>query len=392
MTTPIEDPGESRERQLESLIVADPVAPKDLKVWTFAHLLRISEVAGIRHLKALISFMFVELAPSIPVSLRRSVTGNDGPRVALLGASITLIFCLLVPIAWTLAIGRFSSEKPGTLYLWQDKTNLILYSVVCPLYVGLGCWLAVTVIRSWSEIKEYAAQLDSKVAMPSRGVSFKTLLLVVLILSMGFFSTATYIGDILNRKNVKEQYWFMDLAASGEHILGSLGVYYFLINFVLLIVTLISITLFMSMFVAAMTVGRALESKTHPSDAELPVLEAKLAAFTESYILAKALTAIYMVNFYLWYESPLGATQNIYVAFIFLAMFGVLFVSLPRYFVELQWYRFMIRSRQIEKSVDFYEDIRPFWMRNIASVLDTLIIGTFVLGMLKEFITKGLAL
>jgi hypothetical protein len=304
VTTPSEGPEKSR--QPEGLIVADPVAPKELKVLIFAHLLRISEVAGIRQLKGLISLMFVELAPSIPVSLRRSVTGKDGLRVALLGASITLIFCLMVPIAWTLSIGRFSSRTPDTLYLWQDTTNLILYSVVCPLYVGLGCWLAVVVIRSWSDVKEYAAQLDPRVAIPSRGVSLKTLFLVVLILSMGFFSTATYIGDILNRNNVKERYWFMDLAASGEHILDSLGVYYFLLNFVLLIVTLVSIALFMSMFVAAMTVGRALESKTQPSDAELSVLETKLAAFTESYIIAKVLTATYMVNFYLWYASPLG--------------------------------------------------------------------------------------
>lgn len=373
--------GEPRKGLLARLSPTDPVSPKEYKVWAFAHLLRLSDVAGFRQIKALISFLFVELAPSIPVSLRRSITGTAGLQAALLGAAVTLIFCLLVPFAWTLAIGRFSSEEPGTLFLRQDTTNLILYSIICPLYVGLGCWLVVAAIQGWSDIREYAAALHPQaVKTSSRGGVFKTLLLVVLILSMGFFSTASYIGDIMNPANVPQQYWFMDLTPSGEHTLGSLGVYYFLLNFVLLIITLISITLFMSIFVSVMAVGQALEAKTEPSDAELTVLEAKLATFTEAYILAKSLTFVYMVNFYLWKSSPLGATQNIFLAFIFLTLFGVLFVSLPRYFVELQWYRFLVRSRQVRANDDIYKDIRPFKIRVFASILDSVLIGGFVFG------------
>ncbi len=380
-----------RKGPLESLKALDLVAPKDHKIWAFAFLLRLSEVTGIRQVKALFKFMFVELAPSIPVSLRRSITGAAGLQSAILGAVITLIFCLLVPIGWTIAIGRFSSDKPGNLFLLQDATNLVLYSIVCPLYVGLGCWLAVAVIKGWADIKEFASTLGSKVEKPSRATLIKNLLLVILILSMGFFSTAAYINDIMKPDNVPQRYWFMDLSRSGEHILGALGVYYFLLTFVLLIVTLISITLFMSIFVSVMAVGDALESRTQPTEAELPVLEAKLSTFTEAYILAKTLTFVYMVNFYLWQKSPLGATQNIYVAVIFLTLFGVLFVSLPRYFVELQWYRFLVRSKQVRIDEDVYEDIRPYRIRTLASIMDDLLIGGFVITVLTGLLSGVLS-
>lgn len=391
MSSSPEEPGAARptEGLVARLQGMAPVAPKDPKVWIFAVLLRLSNVAGIRQVKALVKFMFVELAPSIPVSLKRSITGGAGLQAGLLGAFITLLFCLVVPIAWTLAIDRFSSDQAGTIFLLQDTTNLILYAVVCPLYVGLGCWLAVAVISGWSEIREYAAALDPEVVRPRRSTSVKKLLLVVLILSMGLFSTTTYIGDIMDPANVPQRYWFMELTESGEHTLGALGVYYFLINFALLMVTLISITLFMSIFVSVFAVGQALEAKTRPSDAELPVLEARLATFTEAYILAKWLTVTYMVNFYLWKNSPLGATQNLYVAFVFLTLFGVLFVSFPRYFVELQWYRFLVRSGQVHVNEDVHKDIRPFKVRVVATILDSVIIGSFVIGMITELISGG---
>lgn len=388
MTVPTErsEPERSRTGWVARLLAIDPVAPKNHKVWAFAVLLRLSELPGVRQVKALIVLLFVELAPSVPVSLRRSITGTAGPQAAILGAVTTWIFCLFVPVVWTLSIGRFSSHETGTLFLLQDTTNLILYSLVCPLYVGLGCWLIVTVIKGWGDIEDYASTLKTGGSRKARPLSLKNLLLIVLILSMGFFSTAAYIRDVMNQGHVPERYWFMELSHSGEHLLGALGVYYFLINFVLLIITLISITMFMSVYVSVMGVGQALETKDQPSDAELSALKVRLATFTEAYILAKLLTFTYMVNFYLWKHSPLGATQNIYVAFIFLTLFGVFFVSFPRYFVELQWYRFLLRSHQVQADADVYNDIRPFKIRAFASVLDSLMIGSFVITVLKDFL------
>lgn len=386
----IKDTAEEIEEQPEGLInmiaSIDAVAPKDFKVWAFAHLWTLSEVRGLRQLKQLTSLIFVELAPSIPVSLRRSITGNSGPHAAVVGAVTTFIFALIVPVVWTLAIGRFlDSGNNDVINLLQDRVNLALYSVICPLYVGLGCWLVVVVIEGWGNINEYANSLSPPPAKPSFRAILKMLFFGILILSVALFSMAGYIGDITKTANVPQLYWFMEQTASGEHRLGALGIYYALLNFLLLISTLVSITLFMSIFVTVMNVGNALETKTLRNDAQLRELEEKLKAFTEAYIITKAAAVVYMVNFSLWKSSPLGATGNIYVAFFFLSLFGVLFVSLPRYFVELQWYRFLRRTEQVGVEDDVYKDIRPFWMRVVASVLDSVIIGGFIVGTLMEF-------
>lgn len=375
----------SAQAPLDNLGSSSGGAPREFKVWAFAHLWRVSELPGLRQVKALISLMFVELAPAVPVSLKRSMTGTAGLQAAVLGALITLLFCFVVPVVWTLAVGRFWGDQPAALL--GDRTNLFLYSVVCPLYVGLGCWLMVTAIRGWSEVNDYALELETSAARASRAPMVKRVFLVVLIFSMGLFSTSAYIRDIMNPENVSQLYWFMDLTPTGDRTLGPLGVYYFLINFVLLMITLTSITLFMSMFVSAIDVGRSLATKSHPSDAGFAVLKAKLSAFTEAYILAKGLTFVYMVNFILWKRSPLGETQNIYVALIFLTLFGVLFVSLPRYFVELQWYRYLVRSGQAGDGDVVEHDIRPFKTYVLASILDVVLISGFVFGMAKELVT-----
>jgi len=387
---------QSTEEQSEGIInklaSMDPVAPRDFKVWAFAHLWKLSEVVGLRQVKQLTSLIFVELAPSVPVSLRRSITGSAGPHAAIIGAAITLNFALIVPILWTLAIGRFyKSGDPGIINLSQDWVNLVLYSTICPLYVGLGGWLVVVVIEGWGNINEYANSLKTPREKPSLMAVIKVLFLGVLILSVSLFSMAGYISDITKTANVPQLYWFMEATDAGEHRLGALGIYYALLNFLLLISTLISVTSFMSIFVTVMDVGNALETKTRRTDARLTELEEKLKSFTEAYILTKLLAVVYMINFSLWKSSPLGATQNIYVAFFFLTMFGVMFVSLPRYFVELQWYRFLRRTNQVKPEDDIYKDIRPFWMRVVASVLDSLIIGGFIVGTLWEFISTKIS-
>lgn len=378
-----------RER-FPSMSPADVMAPANPKVWAFAVLMRLGELPIIRQLKGLIALIFVDLAPAIPVSLRRSITGGSGPHAFALGFAITFFFCLVVPAAWTFWLGHFWPDASETTVTFgEDKPNLLLYSMICPLYVGLGCWLVVAAITGWSEVRSLATSLDPDTDEAPRRPVIKQAMLVVLILSMAFFSTANYIEDILDPQNVEKLYWFMERTASGEHTLNVLGVYYFLLNFSLLLITLISITLFMSIFVSTMAVGRALENLDQGS-VDFAVLKAKLSVFTEVYILAKLLTFTYMVNFIIWQASPLGETQNILVAYVFLALFGVLFVSFPRYFVELQWFRFMVRSGQAASTENVEHEIRPFGIKLAATLVDTLLIGGFILGGFKDVLLKAL--
>lgn len=357
-----------------------PITPREPKVWMFAKILSISDWPVCKQIKLLLRLLFVDLAPDIPVSLTRSISGNTGKKAAIQGFLVAFIFCFIVTTIWTLLNGTFSGEDPNRLYFSRDTTNLILYTTICPLYVGLGCWLAVTVVSGWSEVKNLSVVIKEENTLSQRRNPIKAPVLAIVILGIAFFATSNYVSEVTAIGNVAKHYWFVDYSEAIGRRLGSLGVYYFLLNFVLLVITLMSITFFMSSFSSLIEVGNALSVRSSKMDINFPILRVKLATFTEAYILAKWLTVLYMINIYLWRATPLGRTTNLIVAAFFVSLIGVIFVSIPRYFLELQWHRYNYRIGQIDKDSEIYDDLRPFNMRIVASILDSLLIGGFILS------------
>ncbi|HEV7645806.1 MAG TPA: hypothetical protein VGO50_17840 [Pyrinomonadaceae bacterium] len=388
------------------------VSPRDTKIWMYTKALLWSEWPVFRQIKALIKLVFVELAPDIPVSLTRTFSGNDGYQAAIYGYFVTFFFCFVVNLAGSYVAGTFSGTDPDRLYFSQDWYNLLLYMVVCPLYVGFGCWLIAAVIKGWGEVKSLNQELESeeteepeteKKKIPffyrlkllilgyesnleeypvprKKKIPFKAYFLTFLILGLAFFAISNYIKDIMDVANVPKHYWFVEYSDAKGRYLGPLGVYYFLLNFVLLVITLTVVMFFMSIFSSVIEVGNTLEKAAPINDLNKEKISKKLASFTEAYILAKWLTFFYMINFYIWEASPLGRTGNLYITWFFISLIGVVFVSIPRYFVELQWHNYKFKTGQIKEDFDGYDDIRPFGMRLIASILDTVMIGGFITG------------
>lgn len=330
--------------------------------------------------------MFVDLAPDVPVSLARSISGKAGKKAAFIGYLITFIFCFVVTAISTVTKGTFSGNDPNWVYFSRDWTNIALYVVICPLYVGLGCWLAVTVISGLSEVKRLSLEIQEVNVVSRRRNPLKAPLLALLILGIAFFATSNYVTEITSPENVAKHYWFVEYSQATGRRLGSLGVYYFLLNFVLLVITLLSITFFMSSFSGLIDVGNALAKKKSKMKLDFPILKAKLATSTEVYLIAKFLTVLYMLNIYLWRATPLGKTTNLFVAAFFVSLIGVFFVSIPRYFVELQWYRYYHRIQETSLDSEVSYDIRPLYMRIIASIFDSLLIGGFIFSFWSEII------
>jgi hypothetical protein len=91
-----------------------------------------------------------------------------------------------------------------------------------------------------------------------------------------------------------------------------------------------------------------------------------------------------MLNAYTWRWSHPQGSYNLILMGLALSFFGVIFVSIPRYYLELQWFWARIAQQPDER----YEDLRswnlPFigpWDRKptlVAHVLDTLLIGGFI--------------
>ncbi|MHA7842386.1 MAG: hypothetical protein ACX93I_03645 [Winogradskyella sp.] len=379
--------------------------PKDFKVWTYSKFLDISHFPIIRNIKWLISLVFIEAAPKVPISLKRSFTGTSGKQAFFIGFVLALVFCLVINVTWTYFNGTLfpsESENPEMLYFYKDYWNLILYTLVCPTYVGLTCWLVVVVVKGWGDIKDFRdneTEIDNEVIEPRSKFGYlKAIFLGFLILSVAFALTTNYINDIEKLANNTEKvfestgdlvnskvkyYWFFTEDDNGNYKLGSLGVYYFLLNYSLLMITLIALTFFMSIYKIMMGVGKALETKQTIGKLDFMTLKTKLAAFTEAYILAKGLVVVYIINIIIWIQSPLGENatdQNIQVAVILMGIIGVFMVSIPRYYVELQWYRLKNKSN-LENTANLdYEDLRPFWMNYVATVCDSLFIGGFILS------------
>ena len=87
-----------------------------------------------------------------------------------------------------------------------------------------------------------------------------------------------------------------------------------------------------------------------------------------------------MLNVYTWkWEHPHGSLNLIFMG-LALTIVGVIFVSIPRYFIELQWLHFQQRQQNegITECSPKYVDIRPFGTKLAAHLLDTLIIGGFI--------------
>jgi hypothetical protein len=63
-----------------------------------------------------------------------------------------------------------------------------------------------------------------------------------------------------------------------------------------------------------------------------------------------------------------------------LSLFGVFFVSIPRYYIELEWFR--LKVRRAKESQDFteirHDDLRPFNTRLIAYIVDVFLISGFI--------------
>lgn len=369
------------------------------KLYWFDNFLKMGELPVFRELKLLMSLIFIRVAPEIPVSLRKSYSGPDGLRAGIIGFVTTFFFTFIVTAFGskinhtlynqTLFAGKtlINAETTNVIYFLDDWWNVLLYTLVCPMYVGLTCWLVVVVVKGYGEIKEFKRKEISVENKPARFSLIKSLALGILILSVAFLLTANYINDIMTLTERGKYYWFLS-EVNGKYQIGALGVYYFLLNYSLLIVTLIALTFFMSIYGLIMKVGQALESKEEIGALEFKTLQEKLYMFTEAYIISKGIVACYVVNIWVWADSPLGKgiTDNFAFAVVLLALIGVFLVSFPRYFVELQWYKLKLRSSSKIEIDTSYEDLRTFRVKNIAHLLDYLFIGGFVIYAIRYVI------
>ncbi len=336
------------------------------------------------------TFVFVKIAPDIPVSLHRTFSGKSGFRAFITGFLITLIVCFGGSILVSYFNDTLQGDDPNVVYFLEDSLNIWCYTLICPLYVGFTAWLGVTVFKGWSNVSDYREELEGT----DDDKSYKDLFdrfwkwleraldsirpfpLILLIVSVAIWLSVNYMTGLDGLKNDSVRYWFV----SASHDWGFAGIYYALINFLLLFVVLFAFTMFMSMYRIAWKVGDALRRHKdpvarNPQQYSVEVLRNRLSAFTESYLLAKIIVALLILNIWIWRDSALGlGTENVGYALGFMAIIGVLLLSIPRYYIELQWHRLNVLEGNDPVAIDFQQA----YIARIGGLIDTFFIGGFL--------------
>jgi hypothetical protein len=347
---------------------------------------RIGSWVLLRPLVRLVEFLFVDLAPAVPkhVLFRRGRPFYIGTFVA--GYLVALILCLIVPAVWSYKIGTFSGDEAAYRYFSQDIYNLVLYSLVCPLYVGFGCVLISEVYGGGAELRSLEKHVGVSQLAPHHAV-WKNAGLFLFMLAVALGLTTNYILDATNVSRIGATFWFSHFPSSGLGRLNSLGIYYFLLNFTLMFFTIVSLTCYMAAFASVVRVAKALGSYPDGNHITAQEMNIRLVSFTVAWIAARFQVAVYVINYWIWQKSDLGKADNLVITRALLMLVGILFLWIPREYIELQWQRFRQRTGVRDDDIDLNSPVDER-LRLVAKVLDTVLIGSiFFIPIVSDFLS-----
>ena len=108
-----------------------------------------------------------------------------------------------------------------------------------------------------------------------------------------------------------------------------------------------------------------------------------LSSFTSAYVVLKLLAVTLVIHVYTWQMSKPEATFSFKITTLALVIFGVFFISIPRYYIELEWFKFRVRRErasgvpesQLNRETD---DIRPFQVRILSWIADGVVLSSFL--------------
>jgi hypothetical protein len=362
-----------------------PPEPREFKAWLFYHGLALLNALVPRPVRSFTRLLLFEVSPDVPVSLTSAWKDASLSAVFTVAASLTFIMCFVVVLVWSAAVGTLSGNDPSRLYLIEDWVNLLNYSLLCPLYIGFGAVLIALTIRGNAELKQLTSANGPTDRLIGGYSSAFLFLLAVFVIAL--FVSAQFMAENMNPSIYPRIYWFMDTGGpNGSRVMGAFGFYYGLLNFCLLLFTLLTVGAFLSEFRLLIQVAESLDRVKADQSITTEMLRTRLTTFTQVYLAGKIAVASYMANALVWKTSQTHHSTNLLVLGGALTLFGVGFLSIPRYYIELQWFRLNRIGTSAATAVE-YEDLRPWevnfvggsWKpRIVAGVIDTVIIGGFI--------------
>ncbi|ODT68311.1 MAG: hypothetical protein ABS75_20995 [Pelagibacterium sp. SCN 63-23] len=240
----------------------------------------------------------------------------------LLGLFFTLVMTGLVAMASGVL---WPDSDPNRLTFLEDRWNLALYALVCPAYIAVCVLIIGASVSYWSKTLPGPGAPENLASIRN----WRLLISLGLCLLAASALVVNYIYDsVFNETGTL--YWF--LQAPG--IVNKAGFYYIILNYSLLLLTALAIFAYLGTVVSAVSEINQLAVAEDAPEQRRALLASidHVNDFWEIMTLARILTALYIVNTYIWNFSPLGAATaaNFYIAVLAITLIGLVGTVLPK--------------------------------------------------------------
>lgn len=358
--------------------------PNDEKLRLFAVVLDVVRAnAALRLLFRTIGLAFFAISPTVPETFWRAMRNRPTRAGFWWGAGLSFIFCFAITAIWSCLDGTFFGSDRNRIYFSHDIPNLINYIVLCPVYVGLAVQLIVLLVLSWARLSSPSDLVVTEAPrLPRASIGIG----IFLMLSFSAAATVNYMRESLDPAMFpKVGWWVARVTSEGSRVLSPLGIYYALLNFALLAVCIMAALAFLSLFFLCVRFGQIVAHQPVTNEVSFETIRGVLSDFTQAYIVMKLLAVTLVLNTHTWkYESPQGSL-NVVAMNVVLLLFGVFFISVPRYYIELEWFYFREKRSLARHDPEDLErdDVRPPNARLVALVADWLFLSGFLFSCLR---------
>lgn len=296
----------------------------------------------------------------------------------------TFIFSFAFNAWYSHLAETFSGSDPENhRYFWDDWHNKVIYAIIAPLYVSFSVvaiystfkWITV-LVRTPEEMEGRRWWLDVL-----RSVVASLLVLIAGQAQVSYFNsnvTAMSLKETRSKPRSvidvckKKTYWFMDdvkvKTASDIRLidqieprryLNSAGVYYFVSQFLRILIVFAAVVCFGAAAVGMWKFGLRLESRLSPSERVLEQAQVMVTHYTIVEIAMKGLAGALTWHFAVWGDSCLQGSNNIKVATVALFIIGFLLLMVPRQFAEHRLMQWMVQHNLSQRVGGEWPSLMP---------------------------------
>jgi hypothetical protein len=295
------------------------------------------------------------------------------PGVHILILSFLILFgCTAI---WTIIVGQFIPDSAlATYHFFEDKGNLINYTIICPVYIVLTICFLRYIGHLRKDIENTNFYFDYQIARLPVEFSIKKLVIDSLFcILVACIATYFYAVEL---KKYDFVWWFQVITENGEKQFSSLGVFYLSYNFFMLLIVVAVVAAHFEMFAIAIHIGKGIRNiienglEIDDKHFEDKALYSYFQPITHLYTLSKFIVVAFIANMYTWKSQGPSFVGMLELSIAFLALAGVVIISYPKY--HIQYWLYKLRISQNHSN---YPEIRRPLIVGLASIADILILG-----------------